>query len=416
MTQTELLEELRGIRVIDTHEHFEHYMDTFGYTMPQFLYQCSGASIFSGNLEKRDVELLESSDASEWEQFQALLEIVPRLRWMRCGRSLLRISQKLGYELRAENYRALSESFQSRTKERVSAFAPKIEAYVCNSAGHPLFGGLRGLRDFADPDNKPDERMHRILNITVLHCIDTREKLEELEYAAGRPVKSLQEWERACREIITEGIAGGIVGYKELFPYFRPMEIGRPDPVRAEKEFAALLKGEKAGTGLLDYLMYRIYEMVSPTGKPVAVHTGALIETAQTAGGFYHYIGVMRDFPEISFDLLHLNYPRLEDYMMALKSCPNAYGNAAWTASADGEYCTRFIRQVLEVVSPERCCFFGGDKTCAGEAVEDALEQAEGVLAEGLCQLIKKGFLGKRDALEIAGLWLYENPKALYKL
>ncbi|WP_373216744.1 amidohydrolase family protein [Ruminococcus sp. 5_1_39BFAA] len=416
MEERELFEEIKKLPVIDTHEHFETYTETFGYTMPQFLYNCSCASVFSGDLDKEDLRMIESRNVSEKEQFQALLRIRSRIRFTSSQKSMDRISQKLGYELREENYELLSRGFQERSESRIRGFAPNIRGYICNSIGHPLYGGMRGLKAFLEGQIRADEKMHRVLNVTPFHCIDGKKQLEDLEYTAGHEIGNLNEWEAACEKIIDGFVKQGIAGFKELYFYFRPMQLERPDKEKAQKEFDALLKGEKAGTGLMDYLMYRIYELISKTGLPVAVHTGGLMDTAVTAKDFYQYIKIMNGFPELKFDLLHLNYPNLPDYLVALKSCPNAYANAAWITTSNEEYCLQFIRLLIDHISVERCSFFGGDRTCAGEAVEVALEQTWQVLAEGLEELIKRGRMGSADALEIAKLWLYENPKKLYEI
>lgn len=416
MIYKDILEEIRQLPVIDTHEHFEHYTDTFGYTMPQFFYNCSCSSVFSGDLNKEDVRIMESPPSSEEEQFQALLRMKPRLRFTSSGKSMDRIAKKMGYELNEENYQALSLSFHSRTAGHIRSLAPNIKGYICNSAGHPMYGGMRGLKSFLDGEIPLDEKMYRVLNITDMHCIDTQEKLSDLEYTTGHEIKSLLEWEDACREIISGFVKLGIVGFKELYFYFRPMQLELPDKNRAEKEFAQLLNGERAGCGLMDYMMYRVYELVSETHLPLAVHTGGLLDTAETAKDFYQYMKMIKAFPGITFDLLHLNYPLLEDYMMVLKSCPNTYANAAWITTSNTEYCLHFMKLIQDHISAERVSFFGGDRAIAGEAVEVALEQTQEVLAEGLGQLIARGQLNKTDALEIAKLWLYENPKGLYKL
>lgn len=279
-----------------------------------------------------------------------------------------------------------------------------------------MYGGMRGLKGFLNQKILLDEKMYRVLNITDMHCIDTREKLADLEYTTGHEIKNLQEWEDACREIINSFVKLGIVGFKELYFYFRPMQLNLPDKNRAAKEFAGLLKGESAGTSLMDYMMHRIYELLSETHLPLAVHTGGLLDTAEPAKDFYQYMKIIKAFPEITFDLLHLNYPILDDYLLVLKSCPNTYANAAWITTSNTEYCLHFMKLILDHISAERCNFFGGDRAIAGEAVEVALEQTQEVLAKGLSQLTNTGHLCKSEAMEIAGLWLYENPKKLYGL
>lgn len=412
----DLLAEIKKMPVIDTHEHFEQYIKTSECTMPQFFYDCSCASVYAGEMDYEDVQILHSDAVTEKEQFEALLRMERKIKYTNSGKCMERIARKLKYELTEENYEMLSLAFHSRSASYISNFAENIEAYICNSAGHPIYGGMRGLKYYLDYKIPADKKMYRVLNITDMHCIDTKAKLKDLEYVAGFEIGNLSEWEVACKKIVDGFVKLGIVGYKEVYFYFRPMQLGKPEIETAQREFDSLLKGERIGTALLDYMMYRVYEILSQTELPLAVHTGGLLDTAAPAKEFYQYMKVMNDFPEIVFDLLHLNYPLFEDYLIALRSCPNTFANATWITKSNTEYCIHAIGQLIDHISAERCNFFGGDCTCAGEAVEAALEQTEEVLALGLERLIKRGQLGKTDALEIARMWLYENPKQLYHL
>ena len=416
MLKQELLEEIRQMPVIDTHEHFERYMETFGVTMPQFFYNCSCASVYANDLEKEDVRLLQRDDVPESEQFRALLRVKQRLRFTSCGRSMDRIAEKLQCELNEETCDALSKRFHERTKAQIRGQTPTIEGFICNSIGHPMYGGMRGLKRFLAHKMPADEAMHRVLNVTDLHCISSREKLEALEYVSGCTIGNLQDWEEACQRIIDGALELGIVGFKELYLYFRPMELGTATREQAQRELDKLRSGQIPDTALMDYMIYRVYERIAQTKLPVAVHTGALLHTAETAKGLSQYKNLICSFPEIKFDLLHLNYPALDEYLIVLRSCSNTYANAAWVTTGNRQYSLQFIRTVMDHIAAERVSFFGGDRCCAGEAVQVALEQTQDVLAEGLQQLIECGQLNRREALEIAALWMYKNPKDLYNL
>lgn len=414
MTERELLEEITQIHSIDTHTHFESYTETFGYTMPQFLYNCSYAGVFGGYFSNGDIRLMETSGQDEEKQYEALLRIREKLGVMRCGRLLDDIAKRLGAELKRENFHELSEAYKRRTEEQIRALTPTIDGFICNSIGHPLYGGIAGLKKYIDAPMNLDAKMHRILNITGLHSITSLEGLKELELVSGQEIGNLQDWEKACAYVIRRFAAQGIVGYKDVYLYFRPAKIDIPDASRACAEFGRFLKGEAAGKAMLDFMMFKLYEILSDTKLAVAVHTGAVIKTSETAASFTDYMKILKAFPAINFDLLHLNYPLLDLYLMILRSCPNAYGNAAWITSNNTEYTLRYMEEAIDCIPADRTNFFGTDRHCAGEAVAAVLKQTQELLASGLYRMAKAGRLSGQEARKLAEMWMYQNPRRLY--
>lgn len=282
--------------------------------------------------------------------------------------------------------------------------------------GHPLCGGLAGMAPFLSGERKAGAQMKRILCVHDLHTVKSREQLTVLEQLSGRSAGSFAEWQLACEALIGRFTALGIAGFKELYLYFRDAEIGLPDRGEAERDFARLLRGEPANRALQDAMMFALYEILAGTGLPVQVHTGALLDTAETAGKLPEYMKILRAFPDIRFDLLHLNYPMLELYETVLRSCPNVWADAAWTFTQDPAYVWRFLDWALDAWPVGRTCLFGGDRHCAGEPVAASLAMLETLLADFLSERVRAGGLSRTDALEIAERWLHGNAAELYAL
>ena len=415
------MEKIEEMPVVDTHEHFDRYSDTFGYNMPRFLYFSCYANTFSGYLPKEWIDILEDPEEDEYRQFQALLEIRAPLKFTQCGFLMEEMARRAGIPLEEENFKAFQSWYAHRNAESVAAMNPQIRAYICNSIGHPMFGGLAGLKGYMKPGMEPDPKIYRVLNITDFHCVTGKEQLNLIGRLADMEILSLQDWERAVEKVIRTFAGLGIVGFKELYLYFRPFQLELPNEARAGQDLERILRGENlsgkdTGTGLMDYMMFKVYEILSEYRMPVAVHTGCTITSAESALHFQDYMKIMNSVPEVNFDLLHLNYPVLESYMTILKSCPNAYGNCTWITSVDREYTKQYMNKVLDNVPIGHTSFFGGDRHCAGEPVGAVLCQTRQILAEGLSEMIEKHYINETNALEIAEMWLYENPKHLYRL
>lgn len=407
---------LRQLPVVDVHTHFERYLDTFGYTMPQFLYYCSYAVCYGVWFLPEDVRRMQSPEASEREQFTALLRMLKTIRYSQTARLAERIAALAGFPLEESAFDGLSAWYRGRTEERVRGAAPRVQAYIANSAGHPLYGGVPGLRAFLDGARIASPGVYRTLTVTGLHSIHTPAELEELGQAAGMEIETFADWEKACEKLIGAFVSLGIVAFKELHLYFRPPEIDVPDFARAAVEFAALRRGGSAAKNLQDAMLFRVYELLAGTGLPVQVHTGATLDGAKSAGYLWEYAKLIQAFPKIQFDLLHLNYPLLEIYWQVLRSCPNTYGDATWIVASDPACVVRHLDWALDAFPIERTCLFGSDRHCAGYPVAAALEQADEVLAAFFAPRIERGQLSAADAEDVARRWLYGNPKALFRI
>lgn len=416
MASSRLLEEIEEMPVVDTHEHFDRYSYTFGYNMPRFFYYSCYVNMYSGYMPGEWIGMLEDPEEDEFSQFRALLAIREQLKFSQCRYLMDEVAKRAGLLLKEENFGAFREWYANRNADEIAAQNPEIQAYICNSIGHPMFGGLEGLKKYMGPGMEPDPKIHRVLNITDFHSVADKEQLQMIGRLADMEIGSLKDWERAVEYVIRTFVKLGIVGFKELYLYFRPLHLGAPDQTKAVREMNSLLKGETSGTGLMDYMMFKVYEILSQYRLPVAVHTGCTLVTGESALYFPEFIKIIESVPEVNFDLLHLNYPVLESYMAILKSCPNAYGNCTWITSSDREYTKQYMAKVLDAVPVDHTSFFGGDRHCAGEPVGAVLQQTRQLLAEGLEEMIRKHYLNEANALEIARLWLYENPRQLYGL
>jgi predicted TIM-barrel fold metal-dependent hydrolase len=280
-----------------------------------------------------------------------------------------------------------------------------------------MYGGVKGLKAYMDGAAQPqDEGMYRVLTVTGLHGVHNREEMQALGRLAGVDVATLSDWREAARTVISAFVDLGVVGFKELYLYFRPNEIGKPNEAAARRSFDAMMKGAAADVALMDYLMYKTYEMIEDAGLPVQVHTGSVILGAESATKMLSMQHFISDFPRIEFDLLHLNYPKLEDYFVLLRSCPNAYGNCAWVSSVDRSYTEEYLRRAADVLPIDRTIYLGTDRHCAGEPVAAVVEASLQILEETLWRMVEHRDFGVDDALEIARLWLYENPKRLFRL
>ncbi|MBQ8305084.1 MAG: amidohydrolase family protein [Blautia sp.] len=414
-TRTELIERIRILPVIDVHTHFETYTETFGYTMPQFFYYSSYLVCYSNWFPLEDRLLIEDRSADPVIQYKVLLKLIRRCRHTTTARFLDRMAELIGIPLEEESYERLMEWYGSRTIESIRAWTPTITQFIANSPGHPLYGGLKQMGSFLDGTRRADPEVLRSMTVNELHCIRDKHDLDILEQLSGISITSLGDWENASEKVLTRAMGmEQLAAFKDLYLYFRPMQIGKASREKAEQAFEAVQRGGKSTLELMDYMMFRVYGMLEEKGLPLQIHTGGLMDTAVTAQGLLDLAELIQSFPKLRFDLLHLNYPMLDFYETVLKSCENAYGDATWIFSSDPGYVMRYLDFALDVLPADRTILFGSDRHCAGVPVAAALDIAEAITADFLAERIVRGQLSWREAEEIAGLWLYGNPQELF--
>jgi len=415
MDRFDLLERLKELPVIDMHEHFQTYEDTHGYNMPRFLYQNSYLNLFATFYPHELVDIINDSEKSPVQHFNALLEIERIARHTANGRFLHDLVKRFGVDMLDEgSFEQLNCYFNARTPQSIEVNTPTIKTTIANSLGHPLFGYCRGIKTFLDSPPELPESIKVILCVTPLHCIHGLAELSDLEYVSGQPISSLEDWEHCVRDIIYRCISLGIVGFKDIYMFFRTFSIDKPDESIAKNQFSAMLRGDKAGKVLLDTMLYKVFGIINETGLAAAIHTGFSIETCESALYMRSVIDLMKTYTNTRFDLLHINYPKMEDYLIALKSCPNAYANCAIIPTVDEEFFTQFLRQAVDTLLISRVSLFGGDRHCPGEPVACALDITLDHLSKAFYELITRSTISVSAALDIAGQWLYDNPKQIY--
>ena len=404
---------LQQVPVVDTHEHFHRFTDTQGYDLVNFLYSNSYLSTLAMHIEPERIAMITDTSRAEEQRYQALLEMYDRVRYTRCGRAARDMVRIWGVDdLKPDNLPQLRDTFVNRLQNL--NMPEQICAYIVNSAGHPLYGYVRGLRDYVAGKMPCEDKIYVNPLISGLHCLYNRQQIEDVAYAADMEIGSVAELIDAVQRIMEGCVKVGAVGFKDVYTYFRTYEIGKPDRSAAEKDFEGIRNGNTATGALADFMFYRVYDIARQLRKPMGIHTGFIITTCAPAS----YLGtlgpVMETFPELQFDLYHFNYPLLEPCVQMLKSYPNVYANGAWATGMMTEYAKPFLKEALHSLPAERILAYGGDSHCAGEmtriTLKNALQVVDGVLGDAMTE----GYLSLQEAEDVAKIWLSGSAKRLY--
>lgn len=417
MTKRSMLwEYLQTVPVVDTHEHFHRFTDTQGYDdLVSFLYFDSYACIPAMYFGAELIDTIIDKSRPEKERFQAFCALYDRIRYTQTGRNIRQMVRLWGADdVTLDHYDRLKEGFANRLQ--LVKNPEQICTYIVNSAGHPMYGYVKGLKDYIAGKMPCEKKCYVNPVITGLHVIEAWEAVEDIAYAADMEVGSVTALEEAAQKLMTDCVKVGAVGFKDVYTYFRAWNIGVPNRYAAEKDFARIYNGEKSTGALSDYMFYQIYDISQQLGMPMGIHTGMTLMSSEPASSLVTLYPVIRAFPNLAFDLYHFNYPVLDSYIQMIKSCPNVYANGAFVIGGQPHYAKLFLTDALRGIPTERVLAYGGDCHCAGEMVNITLRTTLQVVDSVLSDAMEEGYLSLSEAEEVAAIWLGRSAKELYKL
>jgi uncharacterized protein len=94
----------------------------------------------------------------------------------------------------------------------------------------------------------------------------------------------------------------------------------------------------------------------------------------------------------------------------------NIYANCTWTHVLDPAATERFLFGSLGSFPTDRIIAFGGDYLESVERQIVCLDLTKSTVAGALASAVTRSQISTATSVEIATLWFYENPKALYGL
>jgi predicted TIM-barrel fold metal-dependent hydrolase len=165
---------------------------------------------------------------------------------------------------------------------------------------------------------------------------------------------------------------------------------------------------------LKDYLMESMLDMASELDIVVAVHTGVW-------GDFRtldpkHMISILGRHPQTKFDIYHMGMPWVRDAGLIGKNFPNAWLNLCWAHIVSPEMACSGLSEYMDLVPVNKILGFGADYGKPVEKVYGHLLMARENIARVLGARVERGLMTTDEAVDVARLWFYENPKGLYKL
>jgi predicted TIM-barrel fold metal-dependent hydrolase len=217
----------------------------------------------------------------------------------------------------------------------------------------------------------------------------------------------------------------GAVAFKDQSAYEQTIAFGEPDRKKAQELFDWFMADPRrelefpgAQKPLGDYLFHRFMGMAADMQLPVQVHTGELagVRNDIRRADALHLIPILDRCRDVRFDLFHVNWPHGDSMLFLGKNYPNVSIDLCWANIIDPVFCQNFLKQALSSMPHGKIHGYGSDFMGFPDRVWAHLSIARDNIAVALSQMVDMEYLSLDEAKQVAREWLYENPKAFYRL
>jgi hypothetical protein len=232
------------------------------------------------------------------------------------------------------------------------------------------------------------------------------------------PVKTLKDYLAVCERCFKMNVEHHAVAVKIGPAYTRTLDIEEVPSSEAEslylKSADSMTPAQKKR--LQDFMFHWVVKTAAASDLPVQIHTGYLAGNYRSEGNAnpMKLNPFMLAHPEAKFMLFHGGFPWYGTIAALAKNIPNVYVDMVWLPQISRETAVNALQQWLDCV-PYNKMFCGWDGHHIEESV-GGMAVTESVVAEVLADRINKGRLTVDAAKEIASAIFRENAIREFKL
>jgi hypothetical protein len=429
-TYDRLLEDLKTIKVVNTHEHQRWFPQYEGQNLN--FYTLLAHSYLAADLVSAGAPPLKT-DAVE-EDLDAL--------WTTYGPYLDACRATSYYGQFAAGFRLLygfsDPAFTAASVRELSAriaanyLTPEVRrawyALACEKAGFEVM--------FVDTywdayDTEPDSPFFAlVLNVgPLVGSASLRDRLTSAKAPAQtniyktaadakEPIRTLDDYLDAAGGLLRDFAARGAVCLKNSQAYSRVLDYEDIPYTRAKALFSRSLEGltDAERKELQDFMFHWVADRAAELDLPIQVHTGYLAGNGnmQENGRPMRLNGFLLKHRKTRFSLFHGGYPWVGEFAALGKSLPNVALDLVWLPQISREAAIRGLDEILDTV-PANKLFWGGDCEFIEESA-GSLAFGRDVVARVLAARVERGLLAEEAARAIGRMIFRDNAIAFFKL
>jgi hypothetical protein len=417
-----ILDYIRQIPVIDTHEHLVHSEDLLqgrDDVLQEFLIHYMSSDLISSGLDPEVLAIARDSERDLVYRWKLIEDYWEFCRHTGYGRALDdSIREIYGIDgIRGSTIEELGEKFREANKPghlkeilkdlcniELAIIDPWTGRFECDSS---LFRRVWQPQNYIIP--MPPE-------------FDIVGWLEET-YAVE--IRSLNDWLEVFERELDENITNGIVGLKSALAYHRPIRFEEVSLEDAATAFRQALEERRRRSpdhniGLLipetvqDYVMHHVLSAANERGLFIQFHTGLLEGNRGILSNSNPELleNLFSKYPRVRFDLFHIGYPYWGVTAALAKSYSNVFIDMCWSHIISPVSARNALSDFLDAVPFNKISGFGGDYAIV-DAIYGHLKIARENIARVLAEKIGERTLTFSQAGKVAERLLHDNPKEI---
>ncbi len=421
--QEKLYNQIKGLQIIDTHEHIPHErdcacgtLDVFDFFTPYICDNLCSAGVTAELWAKFTDKSIPIT-----ERLKGAFSYIEDIRFTTYFKAFEQSVKTFGeYEFSLDGLVRAGEVLS--LNNRLESVYARINA-ECGMT----FMGYYGTEYFCD--SKYLKVVPTVSQITP----KTKEDVVLLSSVSGCNVTDLLSLSKSIESLFVGYERDGVKNIKIGGSYNRVPDYFQPNIELATAQLSAICSGEinldfSNGEILKNYDISPIKDLdnfvidkcmseAQKRGMNVIIHTGihAWNKNSIKAVSASSLEWLIRKYSKVNIVLLHLGYPFIDDAILLAKYFQNVFLDMAWVNILDEKESKDIIKKLVELLPISKICAFGGDY-CQPANILGAYEITVKHLAHAFSELVDNGVISFEDALNIISAWLYDNPKRIYGL
>jgi len=417
--QQSLIEEMRAMDIIDTHEHLPGEAERVAQQVDfatLFSHYCK-TDLVSAGMSEQDYLRFTSAGLSPTEKWELFSPYYPRIAsGSYCRAAHLAMERFYGVSQLTGPADAEALSTKVREANRPGLYR-RVLREACRITTSLNFADIHVDREFFTP----------VLFTTHYTEIATLTELDAVARETGAPITSLPRYLDGLAAHLARRQQDGLRGIKFHCAYMRPLRFEPVDAGTAERLFNRIsdesrgrrlhVLGYEEARPLQDYLVHRLVEIAGDLDLTVVFHTGLQADNYNDPEHARPtpLWNLFRRYPRTRFNLLHGGLPFVEEAGLLAKYFPNVVLDMAWMHLMSPELSRRALRTWIDLVPRTKILGFGGDY-CVVEKVYGHLVLAQENIAAVLGERIATGGMTRAEATVWIRALLWDNPREVYRI
>lgn len=424
----EILEYIRTLEIIDTHEHLPEEAawarrDTD--VLTDWLWHYFSCDLVSAGLSRNDLKgaVLDPGRplAERWRLVEPYWNAARNTGYARA----LDITARDIYGLpgvTGETIEELDRRFRKARQEAAAGashyeFVLKKKSRIAVS----LLDGFDGRRERDGRFFRNVWRADEYLNPT--HTGQVEETADRL----GMRIHTLADWKEALERDMDDALAKGAVALKSGAAYWRPISYVKAATEAAEHAWNSLWNVPKgpdwegihwqASRAFQDHMMHHVMALADRRGLPFQIHTGLQEGNGNIVANSNPELlsNLFLEYRNVTFDVFHMGYPYQHALSALAKNFPNVMIDMCWAHIISPEAAVRALVEFLDAVPANKISAFGGDYIPIDPVYGHQYIARENV-ARALAIKVADGCFDADRAKEIARWVFVDNPRRIFKL